>query len=58
MSEKTESLRREKDFYRDLLKQICDDPRNTRAKRLAKSGLTFWDAMQKEKVKTNKNPHD
>jgi len=36
-------------FYRKILEQICDDTRNTRAKRLAASALTFWDQMRKAK---------
>lgn len=39
----------EAEFYRDLLEQICQDTRNTRAKRLAESGLLFWDQMKKER---------
>jgi len=38
-------------FYRRLLEQICEDPRRTRARRLAESGLLFWDAMQEEAAK-------
>lgn len=38
-------------FYRKLLQQIAEDKRNTRAKRLASSGLTFWDQLQIEKRK-------
>lgn len=36
------------DFYRRLLEQICEDPRRTRARRLAESGLQFWDTMRAE----------
>jgi len=35
-------------FYRDLLEQIAADPRRTRARRLAESGLLFWDSMRME----------
>lgn len=35
-------------FYRELLEQIAADPRRTRARRLAESGLTFWDSMREE----------
>lgn len=49
--ETAESLEREKTFYRDLLQQITQDPRKTRARRLAESGLTFWDAMREEKAR-------
>jgi hypothetical protein len=49
--ETAESLEREKTFYRDLLQQITQDPRKTRARRLVESGLTFWDAMREEKAK-------
>lgn len=38
-------------FYRRLLEQICEDPRRTRARRLAESGLLFWDSMQAEAAK-------
>lgn len=38
-------------FYRELLEQIASARRNTIAKRLADSGLMFWDQMQKEKLK-------
>lgn len=38
-------------FYRKTLEQICEDKRNTRAKRLASSALTFWDEMQKAKLR-------
>ena len=37
--------------YRELLEQITQDNRKTRARRLAESGLTFWDAMMEEKQK-------
>lgn len=43
-------------FYRGLLEQISKDPRRTRARRLAESGLLFWDAMQEEAAK-NKVPN-
>ena len=29
--------------YRELLEQISKDPRKTRARKLAESGLLFWD---------------
>lgn len=45
-----EQLRREVKFYRDTLEGICADTRNTRAKRLASSALTFWDSMKKVKA--------
>jgi hypothetical protein len=35
-------------FYRELLEQIAADPRRTRARRLAESGLIFWDSMREE----------
>lgn len=35
--------------YRELLRSIAQDPRKTRARRLAESGLMFWDAMMEEK---------
>ena len=43
------ATKREAAFYRKTLEQVCDDTRNTRAKRLASSALTFWDQMQKAK---------
>lgn len=44
-------------FYRDLLEQICQDTRKTRARRLAESGLMFWDSVQPEKSSgTNSTP--
>lgn len=49
--ETAESLEREKAFYRELLQQIAQDSRKTRARRLAESGLTFWDAMREEKAR-------
>ncbi len=49
--ETAESLEREKTFYRELLQQITQDSRKTRARRLAESGLIFWDAMREEKAK-------
>lgn len=42
----------EAQFYRKQLELIAEDKRKTRARRLAESALTFWDQMQKEKVKT------
>jgi len=44
-------IEREKIFYRELLESICQEGRKTRARRLAESGLMFWDQMQKEKSK-------
>lgn len=44
------AAKREAAFYRKTLMQICDDTRNTRAKRLAISALTFWDQTQKAKT--------
>jgi hypothetical protein len=44
-------IEQEKTFYRGLLEQICQDARKTRARRLAESGLMFWDSMQAEKSK-------
>jgi hypothetical protein len=38
-------------FYRKLLEQIASDPRRTRGRRLAESGLLFWDAMEDELTK-------
>jgi hypothetical protein len=38
-------------FYRQLLEQIASENRKTRGRRLAESGLTFWDSMQREKLK-------
>ena len=38
-------------FYRNLLEQIKTDPRKTRARRLAESGLMFWDTQMAEKRK-------
>lgn len=40
--------KRESVFYRETLEQITQDPRKTRARRLAESALMFWDSMQKE----------
>jgi hypothetical protein len=45
------SLEREKRFYRILLEQIAGDKRRTRGRRLAESGLLFWDRLQEEKAK-------
>ena len=45
-------------FYRRLLEQICEDPRRTRARRLAESGLLFWDAMQDEAAKNGAQTND
>lgn len=44
-------VERERAFYRKLLEKICQDTRRTRARRLAESGLNFWDAMKAEKHK-------
>lgn len=38
-------------FYLDLLKQIAADPRKTRARRLAESGIVFWDSLKEESAK-------
>lgn len=35
-------------FYRSLLEQIASDRRRTRARRIAESGLVFWDQIYKE----------
>jgi hypothetical protein len=45
------AIEQEKTFYRDLLEQVCQDARKTRARRLVESGLMFWDQMQAEKSK-------
>ena len=45
------AVEREAAFYRDLLEKICQDTRMTRARRLADSGLMFWDQMKKEAQK-------
>ena len=45
-------------FYRRLLEQICEDSRRTRARRLAESGLRFWDAMQDETEKNGAQTND
>lgn len=42
------AVEREAAFYRDLLVQITQDARKTRARRLAESGLMFWDQMKNE----------
>lgn len=34
------------EFYRGLLEEIADWPRRDRGRRLAESGLRFWDAME------------
>lgn len=39
-------------FYRELLEQITQDPRRTRARRLAESGLLFWDSVNEEAART------
>lgn len=49
--ETAKSIEQEKTFYRGLLDQVCQDARKTRARRLAESGLMFWDAMQAEKAR-------
>ena len=36
--------------YRELLEQISKDDRKTRARRLAESGLMFWDTQQQSKA--------
>jgi len=51
------AIEREKTFYRGLLEQVCQDARKTRARRLAESGLMFWDQMQAEKSKRANAPH-
>lgn len=38
-------IEREKAFYRDLLEQVASDTKKTKARRLAESGLTFWDSL-------------
>jgi len=48
---------RAEEFYRKLLEQIRDWPRNDRGRRLADSGLIFWDAMQAEKQRRANVPH-
>ena len=37
--------------YRELLEQISKDTRKTRARRIAESGLMFWDTQMEEKRK-------
>lgn len=44
-------VERESAFYREQLELICQDPRKTRARRLAESALMFWDQMQYEASK-------
>ena len=44
-------LEREKIFYREQLEIIANDKRRTSGQRLAKSALTFWDAIQAEAKK-------
>jgi hypothetical protein len=44
-------LEREKSFYRDTLEKIAQCQRKTSAQRLANSGLTFWDVLQREAQK-------
>lgn len=39
--------------YRELLEQISKDARKTRARRLAESGLMFWDTQMEEKRNGN-----
>jgi hypothetical protein len=55
---KRKSIEREKTFYRGLLEQVCQDGRKTRARRLAESGLMFWDSMQAEKSKRSNEKAD
>lgn len=43
-------IERDRNFYRELLQQIAEDPRRTKARRLAESGLAFWDALQSAKT--------
>lgn len=45
----TPSATNAEEFYRQLLEQIATWPRNDRGRRLAESGLIFWDSMQEEK---------
>lgn len=47
-ADEARKIEREKSFYRGLLEQISQDHRKTRARRLAESGMIFWDQMQKE----------
>ena len=44
------SQRNETTHYRELLEQISKDTRKTRARRLAESGLMFWDTLQQSKA--------
>ena len=37
--------------YRELLEQISKDARKTRARRIAESGLMFWDTQMEQKRK-------
>jgi len=45
---------REARFYREILERIATDRRNTMARRLASSGLAFWDQLQVEVQKRRK----
>jgi len=54
MVECSRHFERESAFYRKLLEQICLDPRRTTARRLAESGLCFWDALREEKRNRDK----
>ena len=47
-------LQGEMAHYRELLEQISKDTRKTRARRLAESGLMFWDTQMEEKRKDKK----
>lgn len=49
--------KREAAFYRKLLEQIADGPRNTMDRRIAESGLIFWDSMQAKAVLRQKPSH-
>lgn len=52
--ETAKSLERGQRFYRILLEQIANGKRNTIERRLAKSGILFWDQLQAEKKKGRK----
>jgi len=47
------SLHGESEHYRGLLEEIAKDSRKTRARRLAESGLRFWDVLVEEKSKAD-----
>ena len=44
--------------YRELLEQISKDTRKTRARRLAESGLMFWDTQQQLKASAPRSNTD